>query len=135
MSSRREDGNREPVNERTSYPAETTSPGKARSDVRAALAKWRLESLTDTATLIVSELVTNAVRHGGTDVHLTLTRLDDGIRVEVGDGRPEIPPAPRRAAVDETNGRGMALVAACATSWGWDSDGQTKTVWAEITER
>ena len=132
MISQRKSGHVGAVNVRKTYPAESTTPGRARTDVRTTLASWHLDSMIDTATLVVSELVTNAVRHSGTEVSLTLIRNADGIRIEVGDGRPEVVPTPRQAAVDETNGRGMALVEACATSWGWDSDSAFKTVWAEL---
>jgi len=87
------------------------------------------ESLDD-AVLLVSELVTNAVRHGGgDDVRVTAALCPGGLRVGVGDDGPGFP-VRREADEDDTNGRGVAIVAALADQWGVDvhpDDG--KTVW------
>jgi serine/threonine-protein kinase RsbW len=90
----------------------------------------------DTAVLLVSELVTNAVLHGGphaptATIGLAVDVLRDRIRVEVddagsnrpvlGDGRPDRP-----------GGRGLMLVQAMASRWGCDPAGVGKTVWFEV---
>ena len=92
----------------------------------------------DAAVLMASELFSNSVRHsrsgapGGT---VTITDLagDGLVRVEVTDqGGPGVP-RPRRAGRDEEGGRGLELVAALATLWGWRrSDGGQTVVWFEI---
>jgi anti-sigma regulatory factor (Ser/Thr protein kinase) len=92
--------------------------------------------------LVLGELTANAVRHGhvpGRDFHLLLhvsapTRT---VRVEVTDTRPErTPPRPealRAPGPEDTGGRGLLLVSALATRWGWHPrpEGPGKTVWAE----
>ncbi|MFE3761239.1 ATP-binding protein [Streptomyces sp. NPDC059104] len=95
----------------------------------------------DEVTLIVAELTANAVRHGhvpGRDFRLTLTAAPGGgLRVEVIGTRVEALPrlTPERPLAD--GGRGLRLVQALATHWGWDARaaGPGKTVWAEYDVR
>ncbi|MFF8387412.1 ATP-binding protein [Streptomyces kanasensis] len=77
-----------------------------------------------TAQLVVSELVTNAIRHGRGEVGLTVAAGADGLRIEVSDDNPA--PARLRPA-DEADecGRGLLLVDALATTWGVSPDGHT----------
>ncbi len=86
--------------------------------------------------LVVSELAANAVLHGAAPVSIVLTRLGDhSLRLTVTDTAVEaLPPEPPQAALAET-GRGLMVVAAIATRWGWqvDPDGTTKTVWVEFS--
>lgn len=96
----------------------------------------------DTATLLVSELATNAAMHGrvrGRDfrLRLTLHREDATLRIELTDPRPESrPPAPGTLpppSPDEDSGRGLLLVEALSTHWGTTcGDPYTKTVWCEV---
>ncbi|MEU8587568.1 ATP-binding protein [Streptomyces sp. NPDC048664] len=96
----------------------------------------------DTVTLLVSELASNAVRHGrvvGRDFRLRLTLYPESatLRVEVTDARPgRRPPGPGNltpVAADREGGRGLLVVEALATHWGaTSSDPYTKTVWCEI---
>jgi anti-sigma regulatory factor (Ser/Thr protein kinase) len=84
--------------------------------------------------LIVSELVTNAVRHGRPDIVLSVEMLSDRIRIEVRDGNDAVPTVPAEdPAVDRPTGRGLLIVAATASDWGVVSTGEPgKCVWAEI---
>jgi anti-sigma regulatory factor (Ser/Thr protein kinase) len=86
--------------------------------------------------LVVSELAANAVLHGAAPVTIVLTHLDDSsLRLTVSDTAVDaLPPEPPQAALAET-GRGLMVVAAIATRWGWqvDPDGTTKTVWVELS--
>ncbi|PSK86234.1 anti-sigma regulatory factor (Ser/Thr protein kinase) [Murinocardiopsis flavida] len=89
--------------------------------------------------LIVSELATNACRHScsarpGGAYTLTLTRYEDRVRITVTDAGPRPVPAPRPSSAPETDesGRGLALVAAVAHTWGVDNDTGGTRVWAEI---
>lgn len=89
--------------------------------------------MVDTAELVISELVTNAVRAVGGDIRLALELEGRCLRVSVGD---ELATVPRRRAARsvDSSGRGLAIVARLARSWGTrpDVDGRGKTVWAEL---
>ncbi|WP_436737987.1 SpoIIE family protein phosphatase [Streptomyces sp. BBFR102] len=109
----------------------------ARQDLRAALESWQLDTLADTAVLLTSELVTNALLHTGGETRLTArpVRREGGsraLRLSVTDTSPASPR--RRAATGEhTSGRGMLLVEELASAWGVEPRGNGKTVWCEIS--
>ncbi|WP_313896170.1 SpoIIE family protein phosphatase [Streptomyces sp. YIM 98790] len=113
-----------------SFPARNASAYRARSLVRRTLRDWGLEQLTEPAVLVVSELVTNAVRHARGPVGVRLVR---GARllVEVSDSLPD-PPQARDAAPDDEGGRGLALVARTAQRWGTRREPHGKTIWLEL---
>jgi len=97
--------------------------GQMRRITRAQLRHWDLTTLTDDATLAVSELVTNAIKHGkGQPVGLRVRRSADELRIEVTDGTPT-PARLRSAGMADENGRGLFLVAALAKEWGVSPDG------------
>ncbi|ELS55768.1 hypothetical protein STVIR_3113 [Streptomyces viridochromogenes Tue57] len=99
--------------------------GQMRRITRAQLHDWDLTTLTDDATLAVSELVTNAIKHGkGQPVGLRVRRSAHELRIEVTDGTPT-PARLRSAGVADENGRGLFLVAALARKWGVSKDGTT----------
>ncbi len=105
----------------------------ARSMVREALADTPAAELSDAAELCVSELVTNAVLHAGTDLHLELAVADQVVRLSVRDGSTNAPVLTRHTRTAST-GRGLAMVAAIAAAWGVEEhDGTGKTVWCELT--
>jgi anti-sigma regulatory factor (Ser/Thr protein kinase) len=83
----------------------------ARRGVAAVLRGWSLGHLSDEVELLVSELVTNAIRHGKPPVRLTLAIEDSRLEVYVRDGSPE-PPRPRSG--DEDGGFGLTVAAAIA---------------------
>ncbi|WP_181384057.1 SpoIIE family protein phosphatase [Streptomyces sp. NWU49] len=139
---------REDARVETVLPGSPLAPGSARALLRKALTEWAdlglpgAEHLTgrvgDDATLIASELVTNAVVHAGTDVHLTC-RLEEGtgaLVVEVSDRHPSRAPrgteqeAPPYEAPEY--GRGLPLVAALCEAWGVTYRPGSKTVWARL---
>ncbi|MGI5375333.1 SpoIIE family protein phosphatase [Streptomyces sp. CA-251387] len=132
---------------RTTLPGSALSPGTARTLVRNALTEWAAsglpgtealsDRLVDDAVVAVSELVTNAVVHAGTDVELTCRLEEDtgALLVEVLDHHPSR--APRDGEVDapyETPeyGRGLRLVSRLAESWGVTYRTGAKTVWARL---
>ncbi|MFF9805873.1 SpoIIE family protein phosphatase [Streptomyces coeruleorubidus] len=126
------------------------APGSARALVRAALAEWTglglpgaehlTDRLADDALLVVSELVTNAVVHAGTDVELECRlEADDkdtaALVVEVSDHHPSR--APRGGEPESPHdvpeyGRGLRLVGALSEAWGITYRTGRKTVWARL---
>ena len=99
----------EPVH--VDLPQDQRAPGQARRATRDALTAWRLTGLVDSVVLAVSELVTNAVRHGRPTVFLELLRRSDRVSVRVHDGDPTAPPgAGGEVTADAESGRGLAIV-------------------------
>lgn len=138
---------------RTTLTGSPLAPGAARKLVRGALTEWAGlgppgteepgERLAQDVTLVVSELVTNAVVHAGTDVELACRLEEDpehpggcrAVVVEVSDRHPSR--APRDGASEPPHGaaeygRGLRLVAALADAWGVTYRRGTKTVWARL---
>jgi two-component sensor histidine kinase len=91
-------------------------------------------ALADVAELVVSELVTNAVRYGAGAVTLQLSRHHDGVVVEVGDEGAGTPRR-RRSGADDEGGRGLLLVGALAAGWGVRQAGAGKVVWCRLGRR
>lgn len=94
---------------------EDAAPGRARRLARRALARWGMEELSDSVELLISEVVTNAVRYAERPVTLRLLRTDV-LRCEVGDDSPQLP-RQRRARDTDEGGRG------CSWSTGWRGAG------------
>ncbi|MFF2845307.1 SpoIIE family protein phosphatase [Streptomyces sp. NPDC058001] len=109
---------------------EDAAPGRARRLARSALARWDLEDLTDSVELLVSEVVTNAVRYASRPVTLRLLRTDV-LRCEVGDDVPQLPRLRQARATDE-GGRGLYLVNKLARRWGATRLSTGKVVWFEL---
>ena len=115
---------------RTLLPPETTSVGAARRFVEATLASSGRPELADAATLLTSELVTNAVLHAGTEVGVVVRVEGGGLRVEVHDASPVLPVVKTHSALAAT-GRGLHLVEKLADAWGvGEEDG--KYVWFRL---
>ncbi|MFJ9827639.1 SpoIIE family protein phosphatase [Streptomyces sp. NPDC101160] len=112
---------------------EDAAPGRARRLARRALARWDLEELTDSVELLVSEVVTNAVRYAERPVTLRLLRTDV-LRCEVGDDSPQLP-RQRRARDTDEGGRGLFLVNRLARRWGATRLSGGKVVWFELATR
>jgi anti-sigma regulatory factor (Ser/Thr protein kinase) len=106
--------------------------GRARHLVHRSLDRWGVPVDEAVAELLVSELVTNALRYGLQPMRLIARRAEHGLRIEVHDARPGEPPRLRRANPDSLNGRGMVLVDALAARWGWSEFGGSKQVWFEL---
>ncbi|WP_200259298.1 ATP-binding SpoIIE family protein phosphatase [Streptomyces sp. HSG2] len=107
-----------------------TAPRQARRLARRALDRWGLEELTDAVELLVSEVVTNAVRYATRPVTLRLLRTDV-LRCEVGDDVPQLPRLRQARATDE-GGRGLYLVNRLARRWGATRLSTGKVVWFEL---
>ncbi|MGX1880991.1 SpoIIE family protein phosphatase [Streptomyces sp. NPDC055287] len=112
---------------------EEQAPGRARRLARRALARWGLEELSDSVELLVSEVVTNAVRYAERPVTLRLLRTDV-LRCEVGDDSPQLP-RQRRARDTDEGGRGLFLVNRLARRWGATRLSSGKVVWFELATR
>ncbi|MDX6199010.1 MAG: hypothetical protein QOJ79_2161 [Actinomycetota bacterium] len=104
---------------------------RARRFVLETLHDWKLADLADDTVLAASELVTNAVLHGGAPVELRLAPVAGGVRVEARDGS-RVSPVRPLATMDTMTGRGIALVEAVSARWGVDPLPDGKSVWCEV---
>ncbi len=111
-------------------PREPRSVGRAREYARGQLLSWDLEPLVDTTELLVSELVTNALRYGEGDIRLRLL-LDRTLVCEVWDAG-LVQPRRRRARDTDEGGRGLQLVGLLSAAWGSRRTPRGKTVWFEL---
>ncbi|WP_254400986.1 SpoIIE family protein phosphatase [Streptomyces sp. AC555_RSS877] len=109
---------------------EDAAPGRARRLVRRALERWGLEELSDSVELLVSEVVTNAVRYAARPVTLRLLRTEV-LRCEVGDDVPQLPRV-RQARPIEEAGRGLYVVNQLSRRWGATRLSTGKVVWFEL---
>ncbi|NMI60687.1 SpoIIE family protein phosphatase [Streptomyces sp. RLA2-12] len=110
---------------------EDAAPGRARRLARRALSRWGMEDMSDSVELLVSEVVTNAVRYASRPVTLRLLRTDV-LRCEVGDDVPQLPRLRQARATDE-GGRGLYLVNKLARRWGATRLSTGKVVWFELS--
>jgi anti-sigma regulatory factor (Ser/Thr protein kinase) len=117
--------------------ADPRSAGIARRLIADACDEWGLADLKDAAVLVVSELVSNAVRYAGTDFDLTASLRGRYLHLAVRDGNPEAPLMPSWAAAGRpaltTRGRGLQLVDSSATAWGTTVAMDGKIVWATLS--
>ncbi|GAA1396328.1 hypothetical protein GCM10009639_32320 [Kitasatospora putterlickiae] len=113
--------------------ADLVGVGAVRHRLRAALGLWGVPELADTAELLTSELVTNALRHTGQGaVFDAVLTGDQRLRVEVHDGAARLPGRRRDPDMYATSGRGLLLVEALADSWGVQLRGDGKVTWFEL---
>ncbi|MFF9410538.1 SpoIIE family protein phosphatase [Streptomyces anandii] len=111
-------------------PREPRSVGRAREYARSQLLAWDMEPLVDTTELLVSELVTNALRYGEGEIRLRLL-LDRTLVCEVWDSG-LVQPRRRRARDTDEGGRGLQLVGLLSAAWGSRRTPRGKTVWFEL---
>jgi CheY-like chemotaxis protein len=116
---------------RATLAPELQSAGRARRFVDETLRRWDCGDLLDVVTLLVSETVTNAIVHAGSEVEVSVELRPETVRIEVYDSA-DIMPVPRDAADEDTSGRGMALIDAMASSWGVEPRPNGKSVWFEV---
>ncbi len=115
-----------------SLPPRPESAAEARRIINTACSAWHREEIRDSASLVVSELIGNGVRHAGTSLTMRLVPIDGGIRLEIADDSTrEV--RHRDARLLDEGGRGLFLVDALAQRWGVDAHPAGKRVWAEIT--
>lgn len=113
-------------------PPTARSVPQARRHVVSTLTRWHLDGLVETASLLASELVTNAVLHARTAMTLTVEKDGDGVRVSVTDGSP-VPPALRRHSDMATTGRGLRLLDQLADAWSVKDSRDGKSVWFTLS--
>ena len=109
-----------------------TAARRARGFVVRRARELERADLADNAALVVSELVTNAVLHGGGCRGVELAAIPGGLRVEVRD-HSQVPPLQGQAADEGLTGRGVRIVMALAARWGTRRESDGKVVWADIT--
>lgn len=124
-----------------------TAPACARAHVRTVLADWRMTKLVESAELITSELVTNAVQASTDDsasplyyegrmavIHVRLLADQVRLLIEVWDMASSLPTM-RQIAADDEGGRGLQLVDVLTARWGWlpVHGWPGKCVWAELS--
>ena len=115
-------------------PPTPEAPNKARRVVKDSLS-GAPEEILEAATLLVSELVTNSIRHSGVAPHdsvlLRIAKRPSGIRIEVADWGRGFKIQPRSIPLDQAGGWGLPLVARLAERWGVQT-GPPTTVWFEL---
>ncbi|MFE2068963.1 SpoIIE family protein phosphatase [Streptomyces sp. NPDC059467] len=111
-------------------PADPEHVARARTLATGQLDAWRLDELSFTTELVVSELVTNAIRYGAAPIRLRLIRDTAMLICEVSDGSSTAPHL-RRARVFDEGGRGLLLVAQLTQRWGTRQTSAGKTIWCE----
>ena len=111
-------------------PSDPAAVSVVRGDVARRLADWGLDDLAFSTELILSELVTNAIRHAAGPVRVRLLRLERSLICEVSDASSTSPHL-RRAATTDEGGRGLFLVAQLSERWGTRYTGTGKVIWAE----
>ena len=107
---------------------------EARNAARVVLQDWSVPtSLLEDALLVISELVTNAVRHAGTasTLELQLGQTGELLRISLTD-ESDAEPQVRRLHPHSEDGRGMAILAALSDRWGVEPEGHGKRVWWEV---
>ncbi|WP_338674422.1 SpoIIE family protein phosphatase [Streptomyces sp. SCSIO 30461] len=110
-------------------PAEPAAVGRARESVAERLRAWGIDDLVFPTELIVSELVTNAIRHGEGPLHLRLI-LDRVLVCEIADAA-HTSPHLRHSTPDDEGGRGLFIVAQLVQRWGTRYGASGKTIWTE----
>ena len=112
-------------------PPDLEAPGRARRFLLEAGCSEHATALLEAAVLLVSEMVTNAVRYGGPPLVVELDCDEVSLQVRVRDGGEELP-VPRVAAEDDEDGRGMQLVELLSDEWGVEPAADGKTVWFRL---
>ncbi|MFI1964280.1 SpoIIE family protein phosphatase [Streptomyces pathocidini] len=110
-------------------PSDPAAVGRVRAAAAERMAEWGLEEMAFTTELILSELITNAIRYGAEPIRLRMIR-DRNLICEVSDASSTSPHL-RRAATTDEGGRGLFLVAQVAERWGTRYTAEGKVIWTE----
>lgn len=114
-------------------PGQLSAVGVARHWVSDYCARVVSEDTRQVLELLTSEVVANAVLHGGGALTLAVGRAPGHVVVAVSDGSPQ-PPTVRAVELEATGGRGVALVDVLAQEWGWEPCPPGKRVWFRLTD-
>jgi anti-sigma regulatory factor (Ser/Thr protein kinase)/anti-anti-sigma regulatory factor len=118
--------------EEVDLPQDVSAASRARQLVRDVCARWHVRDLSDDATLLASELVTNAIRHAQSAPHLRVALRPRELVVAVSDSDPT-PPRMGRNDPEAPGGRGLRLVDTVASAWGVERNPtEGKTVWCAL---
>jgi anti-sigma regulatory factor (Ser/Thr protein kinase) len=120
---------------RVRLPAQPTSAAAARRHVKAAIDAWDLDVDAYVATLLASELITNALTHGLREdetFQLVITSAEDWMRVSVHDSSRSAPVLVHTP-LDAEDGRGLTLLASLSASWGFQQTATGKAVYFTLT--
>lgn len=111
-----------------------TAPGAARRFIAQALRHWGHDgSVIDDARLVISELVSNAVRHTRSPFSVSITSDSPKLRIAVHDASSSVPVTGQRSEDAPAGGRGLQIVAALADDWGVERTPSGKVVWADLS--
>jgi anti-sigma regulatory factor (Ser/Thr protein kinase) len=113
------------------FPAAPEAIAEARHFVRELTSLWGCTRVAEEATLVISELASNAVRHANSPFSVTISHHDESLRLSVEDTSP-VRPVLRIPDIHSVSGRGLFLVAALSDAWGVNRAGSGKVVWAEL---
>lgn len=106
----------------------------ARGRLSAVLDDWGLDGeLHENVLLVATELLSNAVEHGGAPVELVVEAHGGGVRVEVHDTATAAP-RPRSPEPRGGRGRGLRVVDSLSADWGWTDEPDGKIVWADVSD-
>jgi CheY-like chemotaxis protein len=120
--------------ESATLPGVPASARASRQVLAGILDGWCGDDVRDAAALLISELVTNGVRHAGTDVGVRISVGAHTVRVEIDDQNPVVP-VMRSPAPTDIGGRGMRIVDDLALRWGVQARRTGKSVWFELPRR
>lgn len=108
-----------------------TAAGVARRFVSEVLRGWDLHELVGVASIVTSELATNAYRHAGSAFRVSIVRVGDAVRIDVEDGDTTSPRIGEPSKEDSA-GLGLQVVERLAVDWGVEPRPYGKTVWAVV---
>jgi anti-sigma regulatory factor (Ser/Thr protein kinase) len=112
--------------------SDVTELPRVRAEVRRRLDAGDASDLRDRLLLVLDEMASNALRHGGGRVQAAVRRTGDAFLIAVTDGDTATPPTPAVDRDPSEGGLGLYLIAELSTAHGWYVDGDAKTVWAVL---
>jgi anti-sigma regulatory factor (Ser/Thr protein kinase) len=112
--------------------ATLASGAVARQFMEETLRRWSCGEVLDVVNLLVSELVVNAVVHGGSETDVSVVLTPHALRVEVADHNERVPEPKDDVDEWDTSGRGLSFVASMSKAWGVQRLPGGKVIWFEV---